>query len=368
MARSAYTSPSAFYGALKHKAQLLAADSGMSVADIMSSFYFNRLVARVFTHQPDGWVLKGGHALLMRYSTAARLSQDVDIQRASPGDIGEAVAALSAAAQVNLGDYLTFTAKRLSNHQNGEDGAKQLFNVHMGTQHVGVLRVDVVVGHLRNPGDERRTIQPLIDLNWPDDWPQARLQPIVDHLADKACALYEQHRGTPSSRYRDLADILLISQHETIDGVQAQTAIRVEAARRQLGSRADPLSMPERFEPPGPLWPHRYPDAARQVPGLKGCDTWADAAAAAEAFLSPLLSSADPGRWDPNAASWQIAGEQGLSAAAEQRLRAITEASRGRAREGAGHAATPPLDPRNAAPPRPGPQPGPAQGPSGPSW
>jgi hypothetical protein len=43
-------------------------------------------------------------------------------------------------------------------------------------------------------------------------WPDVRLYPLADHVADKVCAMYEWHNGNASGRYRDLADLLLISQ------------------------------------------------------------------------------------------------------------------------------------------------------------
>jgi hypothetical protein len=311
MARDAYTTPAAFYGALKHKAQLLARSEGLPVADVLSSYFFSRLVARVFHAQPDAWIVKGGHALLMRYAAAARLSQDIDIQRNTGGGIGEAVSDLLKAAAHDLDDYLSFTPTRTSMHENGSAGAKQVFRVHMGTHEVGVVKVDVVTGHVPSATPDVRRITPLIDLAWPADWPMAKLYPIVNHLADKVCAMYERHKGSPSSRYRDLADILLISQRENVDGRYAQLALRTEARRRRLtGAPGVELVLPPAFQPPGPAWPDRYPAAARQVPGLEGCTTWKEAAMAAEAFLTPLLAPGPPGDWNATAAAWQARPEQ----------------------------------------------------------
>ncbi|WP_371648353.1 MULTISPECIES: hypothetical protein [unclassified Streptomyces] len=75
-----YTSPTAFYGAFKHKAHLLSRQSGMGVADLLSSCYFGRLVARVFQAQPERWILKGGHALLTRYAGAARSTAEYGVR------------------------------------------------------------------------------------------------------------------------------------------------------------------------------------------------------------------------------------------------------------------------------------------------
>lgn len=344
MARETYTTPTAFYGALKHKAQLLAAAEGLPVADVLSAYYFSRLVARVFRAQPDGWIVKGGHALLMRYAAAARLSQDIDIQHATADGIDEAVTDLLAAAAHDLDDYLTFTPTRTSRHEHGTAGAKQVFRVHMGTHEVGVLKVDVVTGHPLSTAPDVRRVTPLIELAWPDDWPEASIYPITHHLAEKICAMYERHQKSPSSRYRDLADILLISQHETIDGRYAQLALRTEARRRRLNNNAGvDLVLPPAFRSPGPAWPERYPAAARQVPGLAGCATWEQAAAAADAFLTPLLAPHPPGHWSAVQAAWQPRLEHDGPRAGDgdvPRARVIAEQARARAA-----AASPPLSP-----------------------
>ncbi|MFI1700273.1 nucleotidyl transferase AbiEii/AbiGii toxin family protein [Streptomyces bobili] len=334
MARETYTSPQAFYGALKHKAQLLAHSEGLLVADVLSSYFFSRLVARVFHAQPDAWIVKGGHALLMRYAAAARLSQDIDIQSRTGGGIGEAVTDLLKAAAHDLDDYLSFTPARTSMHENGAAGAKQVFRVHMGTHEVGVVKVDVVSGHAPSAAPDVRRITPLIDLAWPADWPEAKLYPIVNHLADKVCAMYERHKGSASSRYRDLADILLISQREAVDGRYAQLALRTEARRRRLTATPGVgLELPQVFQPPGPAWPDRYPAAALQVPGLNGCVSWNEAAAAAAAFLTPLLSPGPPGDWSAIDASWQARLEQKspqTTEGYEEQVHAISEESRTR--------------------------------------
>lgn len=360
MAQDAYTSPMAFYGALKHKAQLVARREGLPVVDIMTSYYFSRLVARVFHTQPDKWLVKGGHALFIRYAAAARLSRDVDIQHSVGSGIDEAVADLLNAAAHDLDDYLRFTPSRTSTHE-GAAGAKQAFRVHMGTHEVGVVKVDVVTGRSLSAPPDVRPITPLIDLSWPTDWPRATLYPIVSHLADKICAMFERHQGTASTRYRDLADILLISQRENIDGRYAQLALRTEARRRRLLSTPGvDLVLPATFQPPGPAWPERYPTAARQVPGLKQCATWNEAAAAADAFLTPLLASGAPGNWSATDAAWEQRPEpDGPGANDRYAQRARSLADEVRARTEASSAARPHHPVRPAQPPHPGvPRPG----------
>lgn len=85
-----YQTPQAFRAALTRKAKVAARGGTRTVQELLEQFYLARLLARVFLHDPTGWVLKGGQALLMRYPDA-RHSRDVDLVRDSSA---EALAAL----------------------------------------------------------------------------------------------------------------------------------------------------------------------------------------------------------------------------------------------------------------------------------
>jgi len=53
-------------------------------------------------------------------------------------------------------------------------------------------------------------------------------------VADKVAASLEMHNGTPSSRYRDLADLYLIQAQVSFDRRQLREAVLAELARRNL--------------------------------------------------------------------------------------------------------------------------------------
>ncbi|MFE9920742.1 nucleotidyl transferase AbiEii/AbiGii toxin family protein [Streptomyces sp. NPDC005774] len=112
-----YATPTAFRTALKQAATNMSKKTGMSVAELMKIFYFNRLAARVFTKEPDGWLIKGGQALLVRYRGAARLSQDIDLQCAQPDRTAEDARQLIIdAASLDLGDYLRYAPSKFEEH------------------------------------------------------------------------------------------------------------------------------------------------------------------------------------------------------------------------------------------------------------
>ena len=304
-----YDSPGAFRAALKQAALKMSKEYGMSVPELQKVFYFSRLAARVFAAEPDGWLIKGGQALLVRYDSAARLSTDIDLQATDPErSVEDARAILLAAAAQDLGgDFLRFAPGRFALHSEAERGGAQYFKVFLGPTLAADLKVDLVVGRTLAGTPETRSLKSAVDIEWPTDWPQVRLYPVIDHIADKICAMYERHGEDGkygSNRFRDLADLLLISQQEILDGPTAQEALQREAARRiAAGTR---VVLPPEFQIPASDWHEGYPGQAKLVLGLQGCRTLADAAAAAAAFINPMLSNSAHGRWNPAKSAWGV--------------------------------------------------------------
>jgi hypothetical protein len=294
-----YKTPNSFDKALTARAKNAARNLGLPVTHVRRMYAFDRLAARVFRADPRGWILKGGQALLVRYEGQARLSRDIDLQRADSDDLNGARAALRQAAKMDLGDYFTFSLARSEQHASG---AKDVFQALLGGRAYTTVSVDLVVGLSTSQPPQEARLKPLIDISWPDDWPMVRLYPLVDHIADKVCAMYTWHNDTASSRHRDLADILLISQRDTVDAAAALAALEHQRTRRR--ARGEDLRLPERFEVPHPSWRGHYPNQAAEVSGLQGCATLDDATAMAAPFLTPLLEGTCQGTWHPQERKW----------------------------------------------------------------
>ncbi|RLE21447.1 MAG: hypothetical protein DRJ50_09215 [Actinobacteria bacterium] len=73
-------------------------------------FAYGRFLDRVFSHDPDRWVLKGATGLLARIPGQARHSMDIDLFFA--GRIEAAIGALRDVVQVDRGDFFTFDIER----------------------------------------------------------------------------------------------------------------------------------------------------------------------------------------------------------------------------------------------------------------
>jgi len=81
-----------------------------------------------------------------------------------------------------------------------------------------------------------------------------RAHPLMDHIADRAAAMLERYGkgGAPSTRYRDLVDLVAIVLAAQVDAEPQLAALRSEAIRRGI-------RLPIRYDVPDlRLWESGY--------------------------------------------------------------------------------------------------------------
>ena len=129
-----------------------------------------------------------------------------------------------------------------------------------------------------------------------------RVYPIADHVADKVFAIVERHvrRDGPaagSTRYRDLADLVVIAHSEGVEARAVDAALRAQAERRRL-------EVPSEFRPPDDSgWRAGYARVAKDLPGL-GERAFDPAVETARRFVEPVLKGAARGSWSPGRQEW----------------------------------------------------------------
>lgn len=121
-----YATPQAMWAAAQSRSRNTAKLTGATTNNVARQFVYDRFLARLFTHVPDGtWVLKGGTALLARVRSA-RHSRDIDLFR-SAGTLDTALDGLRSAARLDLHDHLRFVlpgAPKLSAERPGQPGSE----------------------------------------------------------------------------------------------------------------------------------------------------------------------------------------------------------------------------------------------------
>jgi hypothetical protein len=289
-----YGSPGAFRRALTDKLRDLATGSRWTLQQLQRQMAYDRLLERLYLID-DGWIIKGATALLAR-DIGVRGTIDIDLYREVAREIADVD--LRQAAAMDIGDWFRFEIgppRPLADTA----GVRLPVKAFVGNTEWAAFHVDLVGADLRMTG-EPEDVPPLARVVMPDvEQHGYRAYPLVDHVADKVCAIFERHgpTGAPSTRYRDLVDLVAIVLAASVEAGPQMAALRSEALRRglQLSGR---FAVPDRG-----LWQRGYAaEAGRSL--LSVARTLDEAIATVMPFLDPLLDGTARGRWDPQNARW----------------------------------------------------------------
>ena len=291
-----YGSPAAFRRALTDRLSNLAGRSRWTLPQLQRQIAYDRLLERLYLLD-DEWIVKGAAALLAR-DIGVRATIDIDVYRQAARD--QAEADVRRAAAMDIGDWFRFEI-RASRPLADTNGARLPMTAFVGNSAWAAFHVDLVGTDLRMTG-EPEDVPSLARVVMPDVTQHGyRAYPLVDHVADKVCAIFERHGTTdaPSTRYKDLVDLVAIVIATSIDAEPQSAAIRSEAKRRGL-------RLPERFVVPDRLlWEPGYAaEAGRSL--LPVARTLDEALAEVRPFLDPLLQGIASGTWHPREARWTL--------------------------------------------------------------
>ncbi|ACV07255.1 nucleotidyl transferase AbiEii/AbiGii toxin family protein [Kytococcus sedentarius] len=280
---------------------------GLPVDRLRKQFVFALLFKRLFADNQDEWLLLGGNALLVRIG-GGRLTQDIDLAHASQsGDPHALLEDLRAKAATDNGDGFNFellditTHDRVDEYGYGTRAHKIRARAMLGGTLFEPFSIDVTQRrHVEGPVDRVRPT-PVIDDPALDDLPAIPVAPIENHMADKVCGMYERHkRDTPSTRWRDLADLVRVTTALKIDAERLHRMLAHEAERRRL-------SLPSAMVSPGPRWAGEYPRNAKTFEEFPEEFYALNASlAAAGRCLDPVLDGTRTrGTWDPARQRWE---------------------------------------------------------------
>ena len=282
-----YANPAAVRRAIADAAKALPPERR---AFATRQFVHDRFLCRVFAID-DGWVLKGGTAMLARVRDA-RHSLDIDLWN-ERGDLDAAEASLRVAAARDLGDHLR---SELTTTDATASGRKAKVVAWLGATDLERFTVDLIVGSIVTAPIEEVAPANRIELPRLESHPAYRLYPIVDHLADKVCAIHETHGRRPSTRVRDLVDVLIMAATQRVEAEALRIAIETERLHRGMPAFVE-------LAPPA-TWAGQYARVARDVTDLVGTNRFADAVLAAKRFIDPVLSGTARGNWSLQTREW----------------------------------------------------------------
>jgi len=274
----------------------LAETSRWSLAQLQRQIAYDRFLERLYLAD-DGWIIKGATALIAR-DLAVRGTIDVDVYRSSAREVAEAE--LRQAAQQDIGDWFRFEigpSRAVS--EGGGDGIRLPVTAIVGATVWCTFRVDLVGPEIRITGQPDQ-VPPLARIAMPDiEQHGYRVYPLVDHIADKVAAILQTYGAAqvPSTRYKDLVDLVAIVSQATVGAEPQRVALESEADRREISLPAS-FSVPDRE-----LWEKGYAaEAARSL--LDMALTLDDALTVVTPFLDPVLDGTAVGTWDRKGGQW----------------------------------------------------------------
>jgi hypothetical protein len=276
--------------------------AGVSVDDAFRGVAVTGLLARVAVASPGAWVVKGGQALIAR-SVSSRTTTDLDL-RFGNAATPKALAALRAAITRPASDGFATresaapTALTPAN-TGGYAGIRVFVEASLDGTVLSRFHVDIVAGGRMRGEPVVTSFGAPIDH---PDFPAVPMPayPVIDHIADKVCALAGTYgpAGEPSSRYRDPYDLCVMRRESRIDLREMGEAITMQWLARQLPGPAAvvvPSAMRRGYEDlaskhPDPLAPARFDDAI----------------AALAAFVEPALSPhVRAMTWNAESLAWE---------------------------------------------------------------
>lgn len=256
-----YATPHALRMALERRLLTRARETGVSLDRLRRRVLFERVVARLQAAEPGRWVLKGGMALEVRLHDQARLTRDMDMGlRGSVRDSAELQEELVEALSTDLdGDGFVLTAglpKALR-----PDGDQRVWRARveaaLAGRPFGSMQLDVSPRAFELEATE---LLPLPNSLAFAGIPAATVEIIAvqRHVAEKFHGMLRKFGDRENTRFRDLADLVILSQHDLIDPVEAAEAVRQVWVERE---GTDP---PQVLPTPPESWAARYETLAAE--------------------------------------------------------------------------------------------------------
>lgn len=285
-----YPSPGAFRRALTERLRTIAASSRWTLSQLQRHMAYDRLLERLYFID-DGWIVKGATALIAR-DLAVRETRDVDVHRDASREVIETD--LRRGAADDIGDWFRFDVGPAQSVADPATGIRFRITASIGETPWADFYIDVVGSGVRMTG-EVEEVPPLARVVMPDvEQHGYRAYPLVDHIADKVVAMVERH-GTgayPSTRFKDLVDLVAIVAGASVDAEAQIAALASEASRREI-TLPPRLTVPDRA-----MWETGYAAEVRRSL-LDIAPTLNDALALVGRFIDPVLDRTAVGRWEP---------------------------------------------------------------------
>ena len=252
----AYDSPASLRAALEQRLHVESQQSGIVVNRLRRRVVFERLVGRLNRAEPGRWVVKGGMALEVRLPDRARTTKDLDLglreDGVEPGDVRDRlIDALAADLDSDGFTFLVGPASELGADEAGRNSWRFSVQAALAGRAFDGLKLDVAPRAEELEPTEQVLLQTAlafagIESRW------VELIDVNRHAAEKVHAFTRTYSDRPSSRVRDVVDLVLLIENELLDNARTVTALH--AVFEQRATHELPSSLPS----PPSFWIDQY--------------------------------------------------------------------------------------------------------------
>jgi hypothetical protein len=257
-----YDSARALRTALEYRLLATSRETGVALDRLRRRVLFERIVTRLQAAEPGLWVLKGGMALEVRLSDAARSTKDIDVGlRETVADAADLHDRLIGSLSADpVGDRFVVEVgepQQLRGDGSGHVTWRVVAAATLADKPFGAIQLDV------SPRAHELYQTDLLPLPNSLDFagiPTIEVE-IVDvhrHAAEKFHAMTRDYGDRENSRVRDLLDLVILIEHEMLTPSVVAIAARAVWAERNA---ADP---PRELPPFPSSWPERYERLAEE--------------------------------------------------------------------------------------------------------
>ena len=293
--KCAYDTPAAFDRAIKKAVRL----SGGNLGEGYRQALRDRFLCRVFADRNETFVLKGGCSLLARIPNA-RATKDLDFATNTKCSAQNALEEMKKITAIDLGDWCRFILSKYeeSMDENGYSRLLKLrFITFVGAEEKDPVLIDLSLDCATTMPPERITPANRIKIAGVQAYDYL-VYPLADQLADKLCAIMElQQNGYPSSRMKDLVDVVTYATHETFHRDELWRAVKSECMKRDM-------SMPKCFAAPD-AWKARFAKFANGKLPADQANFDAASDIASRFFNAALMASDRDMTWNPKVIAWE---------------------------------------------------------------
>jgi hypothetical protein len=214
--------------------QRLARANNQPADQVMTLYALEGFLARLMmTQHSETFVLKGG--MLLAAFASRRPTKDIDVQALEfDNDVDHVLEVVADILAVNLHDGLVFDLHSVAVTQirdaEAYSGLRVAVETALATARLK-MRLDINVGDPITPAPTLINVPRLLD-----DAPITMLgYPLTMVFAEKTMTAVE--RGVANTRWRDFADILLLSRAHDVDGDELIQAVNTVARHRGVAIR-----------------------------------------------------------------------------------------------------------------------------------